>query len=39
MVLAATTILPPIFLKWHYKAHEKHFDEQIKTVTGSGVDK
>jgi len=39
MVIAATTILPPIFLKRHYKKYEKHFDEQIKTVTGSAVDK
>lgn len=39
MVIAATTILSPIFLKRHYKKYEKHFDEQIKTVTGSAVDK
>ena len=25
MVIAATTILPPIFLKWHYRKYEKHF--------------
>jgi Kef-type K+ transport system membrane component KefB len=25
MVIAATTILPPIFLKWHYKRYGKHF--------------
>ncbi len=26
MVIAATTILSPIFLKWHYKKHASHFD-------------
>ena len=28
MVIATTTIFPPIFLKWHYR----HFDSRIKTA-------
>ena len=29
MVIATTTIFPPIFLKWHYR----HFDNRIKTAS------
>lgn len=39
MVIATTTILPPIYLKWHYKKYEEHFNAQIKTVSGENIEK
>lgn len=39
MVIAVTTVVSPVFLKWHYRRYGEHFNNRISSVEDEAVDK